>query len=520
MIEELRLSSFGSISAELLFSPGFNVVIGETGAGKSLLLSSIEFLKGGKSRVVSEGCFVEAVFTDGKEEIFVRREIRGGRSRYFMNGMRVPQRLIEERISPLITFQSQRQSIELLKPSYQIEFLDVFSRAFPLLEEYRELYEFYRQKEEKIKELVNEMSDRDREIDILRFHIEEIESVNIQPEEEEELLQLKKIVSKSERIREFKAFARMHIYEGDDSVLEKLGAVIRELERLEIGEEILERLNSVYYEVEDIFSEIENSFDVPEEEISLEDIEDRLYEIEKAKRKYGNSYQEIQNFLKKAKERLEILENLDFEIEKLQKEQEELRKKLRTLALKISALRKEGAEKLKNYLISSFSQLNMESAKFEIKFERLPGFSPKGIDSVQFLFSGNPKLPLSPLSESISGGELSRFLLSVLSFSGIPETTMVFDEVDAGMSGKVLSRVAEKLKDISKRQQVIAVTHSPQVVAAADRVFRVEKNSRGEVVVKTLSDEEREKEIAIMIAGKITEGSLGAARDLLKRWED
>ena len=520
MIEELRLSSFGLISAELLFSPDFNVVIGETGAGKSLLLSSIGFLKGGKSNVVSDGCFVEAVFTVREEEIFVRREIRGGRSRYFLNGMRVPQRLIEERISPLITFQSQRQSIELLKPSYQLELLDAFSKAAPLLEEYLKLYEFYRQKEEKIKELINEVSARDREIDILRFQIEEIESANIQPGEEEELLRLKGIVSKSERIREFKAFARAHLYEGDGSVLEKLGAVIKELERLEIGEEILERLNSIYYEVEEVFSEIESSFDVPEEEISLEDIEDRLYEIEKVKRKYGNSYQEIQNFLKKAKERLEILENLDFEIERLQKEQEKLRKKLEKLALKISSLRKEGAEKLKNYLASSFSQLNMGSAKFEIKIERLPDFSPKGIDSVQFLFSGNPNLPLSPLSESISGGELSRFLLSVLSFSGTPETTMVFDEVDAGMSGKVLSRVAEKLKDISKRQQVIAVTHSPQVVAAADRVFKVEKNSKGEVVVKTLSDEEREKEIAIMIAGELTEGSLRAAEELLRKWEE
>ena len=235
MIEELRLSSFGSISAELLFSPGFNVVIGETGAGKSLLLSSIEFLKGGKSNVVREGCFVEAVFTAGEEEVFVRREIRGGRSRYFLNGMRVPQRLVEDRISPLITFQSQRQSIELLKPSYQLELLDAFSKVTPLLEEYRKLYELYRQKEEKIKELINEVSARDREIDILRFQIEEIESANIQPEEEEELLRLKGIVSKSERIREFKEFARVHLYEGDGSVLEKLGAVIRELERLEIG---------------------------------------------------------------------------------------------------------------------------------------------------------------------------------------------------------------------------------------------------------------------------------------------
>ncbi|WP_163328099.1 DNA repair protein RecN [Desulfurobacterium thermolithotrophum] len=520
MIEELRLSSFGSISAELLFSQGFNVIIGETGAGKSLLLSSIEFLKGKKSNVVFEGSFVEAVFNVQGEEIFIRREIKNGRSRYFLNGMRVPQNLVEKKLFPLITFQSQRQSIELLKPSYQLKLLDVFSTVTPFLKEYKKIYELYRQKEIEFKKLLDEMSAKDREIDILRFQIEEIKSVNFQKGEEEELLALREVLLKSESVKRFKSLARRFLYDGEDSALEKIEVVIRELEELGVGEEILNRLNSVYYEIEDIYSEIEKSFVIPEEDISLEAVEERLYEIEKLKRKYGNSYEEVQKFLKKIEGRLEALENLDFEVEKVQRDLENLKKELESLASKISELRKKGAEKLKEYLISSFSELCMESARFEIKLKPLEDFLPTGKDSVEFLFSGNPKLPLSLLSSSISGGELSRFLLSVLTFFTDSKTTIVFDEIDSGMSGKVLSKVAEKLKKISQKQQIIAVTHSPQILAAADKVFKVEKDQKGEVIVKTLSDEEKKREIAIMITGKITKGSLSAAEDLLNRWEE
>ncbi|MEO2068590.1 MAG: hypothetical protein ABGX27_03675 [Desulfurobacteriaceae bacterium] len=221
-----------------------------------------------------------------------------------------------------------------------------------------------------------------------------------------------------------------------------------------------------------------------------------------------------------AKKRLETLENLDFEIEKLKREKKILEKKLEKLALEISDRRKKGAEKLKEYLAFSFSQLGMDSARFEIEFSKLEDFSPTGIDSVLFLFSGNPKLPLSPLDKSISGGEFSRFLLSVLSLIGENKRTTIFDEIDTGMSGKVLSMVAKKLKEISKRLQVVAVSHSPQVVAVADKVFKVEKEKTGIVNVKEICKDEIEKEIAIMISGKVTEGSLSAAKDLLRAWEE
>jgi DNA repair protein RecN (Recombination protein N) len=520
MIEELRLFKFGLISAELSFSPGFNVIIGETGAGKSLLLSSIDFLKGAKSKVISEDSFVEAVFSFEDEEVFVRREIKGGRSRYFLNGMRVPQKLVEEKVAKFLIFQSQRQSIQLLKPSYQLEVLDRLSNVGSLLEDYRELYHAYREKQREIESLKAITAKKEREIDILKFQIEEIESVNLREGEEEELLELKKVVLQAEKIKSLRELVRFNIYDGEGAALEKIGEVISSLEELGMFSDIIERLNSLYYELEAIYFELEKKLEVPDENVSLEAIEDRLYEIERIKRKYGGSLEKVKEFLEESKKRLEVLENLDFELEKKEKELEKLREELQKISSEISVKRKKGAEELKGFLLDSFKELKMESARFEVLIEELPDFTPKGKDRVTFLFSGNPKLPLSPLSNSVSGGELSRFLLSVLALFSFPEVTMVFDEIDAGMSGKVLTKVAGKLKDISKNQQVIAVTHSPQIVAAADRVFKVEKSSSGNVTVRALGREEKRREIAIMISGKITENSLKAADELMKMWEE
>jgi DNA repair protein RecN (Recombination protein N) len=322
----------------------------------------------------------------------------------------------------------------------------------------------------------------------------------------------------SEKIKEVKELVKVLIYEGEGSALERISEVISRLEEIEGGEELLERLRNAYYELEDICSEIERKLYVPDEEVSLDEIEDRLYEIEKLKRKYGSSVTEINAFLKEAEEKLYTLENLEFEIEEERKKLEALEAELKELASEISERRKRAAEEFEAYVVSTLKELGMPEVRFKVEF-REKELSATGVDEVQFLFSGNPSLPLSPLSASISGGELSRFLLTILSKVSVPGVTMVFDEIDAGMSGKTLSLVAAKLKEIAKNQQVIAVTHSPQVVAAADRVFKVEKKN-GNVAVREVKKEQIEREIAIMISGDLTDKSLEAARDLIRRWEE
>jgi len=517
MIEELRLENFAGISGEVFFSSGLNVIIGETGAGKSLLLSSINFLKGEKAPSFVENCFVEAVFSS-EEEVFVRREVKKGRSRCFLNGMRVPQKVLYETLSPLVVFQSQRQSIELLKPSYQLKVLDTLAGNELLLNEYQKLFKSYTEAVSSLEELEEKIRERDREVDILKFQIGEIKELNLRKGEEEELLKLRSILSQAEKIRELKALTKELLYEGEGSALERLSQVIASLKGLNGGEKLAERLENICYELEDICLDIDRSFQVPEEDISLDEIEERLYKIERIKKKYGSTYEEIMDFLKKAEEKVGLLENLDFEIEKKRKEVLYLKKQLGKVAKELSERRKRAAEELEQFLVLALKELGMEKARFKVEFSKAePNFW--GMDRVEFLFSGNPRLPLTALSSSISGGELSRFLLAVLSKVSVSKATMVFDEIDAGMSGRILSLVALKLKNISKMQQVIAVTHSPQVVAAADKVFKVEKREEG-TFIKELQGSDLVEEIAIMISGSLTEKSLEAAEDLLKKWEE
>ncbi len=520
MLEELRLHQFGAISGELLLSGGLNVIVGETGTGKSLLLSSINFLSGEKFPFVSDGTFVEAVFRKRDEELCVRREISGGRSRYFINGMRVPQQKVKEVVSPLFVFQSQRQGITLLKPSVQLELVDAFAKNGEFLSKFREIYSEYTSVLSELERLKEEERIRDREIDILRFQVEEIERVDLKPGEEEELRALKEKLERIDQIRELRSKSLCLLYECEGSVLDRLSEVIREFERSSLFPEIADRLNSIYFEIESVVSEIEKKLEPPETELSLEEIEERLYQIERLKRKYGSDYNEIQEFLRSAREKLERLENLSFEFERVNRELERLKKELTEVGRELSERRREGAERLKEFLIKSFADLGLESARFEVVFEELPSPSPSGFERVSFLFSGNPKLPLSPLSESISGGELSRFLLSVLSFTDFPEITMVFDEIDAGMSGKILRKVAGKLREISRRQQVLAVSHSPQVVAAADKVFKLEKDSEGSVNVRELEGEELLRELSVMVSGEVTESGIKTALELIKSWEE
>ena len=520
MIEELRLFKFGAITGELLFSPGLNVIIGETGTGKSLLLSSINFLKGERSPIASEGTFVEALFKLGEEELSVRREVKSSRSRFFLNGMRVPQKRVEEVVSPLILFQSQRLATELLKPSYQLALVDELSSNGELLKSYRELYLKYREALEGLERLRQELSGREREIDVLKFQISEIEEADIREGEEEELLELKELVSKAEELKQLREKSLYLLYEGEPSALSLISEVIREFEGLSLFPEIRERLEEIYYGLEGIVSEIEGRVEPPETQMSLSEIEERLYRIERIKRKYGPTLSDVREFLKRAKERLELLERGDEGLKEEEERVKRLKEELLKLGRELSARRREGAERLKELLKGEFEELGLSEARFEVEFIPLEEPSPAGLERVRFLFSGNPKLPLSPLSEAISGGELSRLLLSVLKILSPENTVMVFDEIDSGMSGKILRKVAEKLKEIGRKTQVIAVSHWPQVVAAADRVFKLEKAEGGEVRVKLLEGEELRRELSIMISGEVSGGGLKAADDLIKSWEE
>ncbi len=519
MLDELTIRKFGGIeSCDISFSPGLNVIVGETGAGKSLLLGAVEFLKGKKLNFQSEGTAVEAVFSVDGEEVFVRREIRDGRSRFFLNGIRVPQSVIAEKLS-FISYQSQHSSLLVLKPSKQIEILDSFAGVESLLEEYFNVYSSYKELLSKLDKMKKELSERERLIDILRFQVEEIESVNPEEGEEEELLRLMDIISKSEKIKLFKEFSLSELY-GEGGALAKIGNVISELENLDVDSDLVETLNDIYYRLEDVVRQIEEKFRITEEEFNLEELEDRLFKIRKIKNKYGPTLEDVKAFYEETKRRLEVLENMDFEIEKLQSEFERVKDKLEKASKRLSKERKKAALEFESRIRENLKDLGLKSAVFKVVVSQTDNFSRKGRDRVEFLFTGNPSLEPVPIANSISGGELSRLLLSILSESGKDKSVMVFDEIDSGMSGKILSKVAEKLKRISENLQVIAVTHSPQVASLGDKVLKVKKEDEGTVSVKEIEGDELKKEIAIMISGEITDGSLSAADELLRRKEE
>jgi DNA repair protein RecN (Recombination protein N) len=520
MIEELRLNDFGAITGELLFCPGLNLIVGETGTGKSLLLSSINFLKGEKSPLAREGTFVEAVFSVKGDELIVRREIKSSRSRFFLNGMRVSQPVVEEKVSPLIIFQSQRLSSKLLKPGYQLKLLDTFCKNEELLKSYQKSHREFKELLNHLEELKRELSARERELEVLKFQVREIEEVGLKEGEEEELLELKKMVENAQTLKELREKLLLLLYEGEPSAMGLVSEAAREVEESSLFQEIAQKLNDIYYELEGVVSLVESQVQPPETEMSLEEIEDRLYQIEKIKRKYGPSLKEVEDFLKKSRERIELLENGEIHLKEAEEKLREKEKELLNLGRELSRRRREGALKLEELLKKEFSELGLSEARIKFKFTSLPEPSPTGLEKVELLFSGNPKLPLSPLSSSISGGELSRLLLAIFSTTCSDET-LVFDEIDSGMSGKILRKVAEKLKKIAKGQQVIAVSHSPQLVAAADKVFKLERGERGQVIVRELQKgQELLEELSVMISGSVSEGGLKAALDLVKSWEE
>ncbi|WP_456395507.1 DNA repair protein RecN [Desulfurobacterium sp.] len=517
MLSELSIKNFAAIEkADLMFHSGLNVIVGETGAGKSLLLGAIGFLKGDKLKFpVSEEAFVEAVFERDNEEIIVRREIVNGRSRSFLNGRRVPQNLVKEQISPFITIQSQHESITLLNPSRQLKIVDQFAENEELLKEYRTAYDVFLEAKKKLEFLKQNMAERERKIDILKFQINELESVEWGQELETELSKLAEILSKAEKIKEVIALSRAELYEGEGSAYSKVGRVLREIEELELSD-LVEELSDIHYRIEGFVFELEKRLSIPETEESLEEIEDRLYEMRKLKEKYGPSWKDVETFYEKARRELEELENIDIEIETAEKKYLHAKERVENLARKLTKVRKEAARNLEKRIKEHLDDLELKHAKFRIAFEPAP-LSYTGKDKISFLFTGNPSLPPQPVGVSISGGELSRLLLSILAESGKTSDVLVFDEIDSGMSGKVLSRVAEKLAKISRNIQIIAVSHSPVVVAMADSVFKVVKSSDGNISVSRLEGEQIEQEIARMIAGEVTEGSLQTARELMER---
>lgn len=551
MLKTLYLKNIALVDeAEIAFSEGLNVLSGETGAGKSVILDSIDFVLGAKAdkgmiRSGQSECSVRAEFTcepellrpvleelDLEESdtlLIVRRLNADGRGSLKVNGCPMTATMLRKLTSQLVDVHGQSEHFFLLKETNQLRLLDQIAGTERERAEVASLLKERRSYAEKLSSLGGDEGERERRADILRFQIDELENAALKEGEEEELTALRTKYQNAEKILGGLKTVRDALL-SDGGASDAVNTAHRGLISIEkYGDyaALSERLENALAEIEDIGETAESlaeELDIDERE--AERVENRLDEIKSLKKKYGGSVEEALNFLSRAKEELQLLENSAEEREKLKALLESNAKKLYSACEALTKKRKEGAEGFTRRVTEELKTLNIPSARFEIAFdpyteEDLPRANAEGLDRVKFLFSANAGEPVKELGKIISGGEMSRFMLAVKAqLSSIGTIgTYIFDEIDAGIGGKTARVVAEKFADIAKTTQIIAVSHLAQIAAFADRQFLIEKKEeegRTYSRIRALEEEERAGELVRLLGGEQGGSALMHAEELLK----
>ena len=551
MLRSLYLKNIALVDeAEIVFSEGLNVLSGETGAGKSVILDSIDFVLGAKAdkgmiRSGQSECSVRAEFTcepellrpvleelDLEESdalLIVRRLNADGRGSLKVNGCPMTATMLRKLTSQLVDVHGQSEHFFLLKEANQLRLLDQIAGTEQERAEVASLLKERRAYAEKLSSLGGDEGERERRADILRFQIDELENAALKEGEEEELTALRTKYQNAEKILGGLRTVRDALL-SDGGASDAVNTAHRGLISIEkYGDyaALSERLESALAEIEDIGETAESlaeELDIDERE--AERVENRLDEIKSLKKKYGGSVEEALNFLSRAKEELQLLENSAEECEKLKALLDGNAKKLYSACEALTKKRKEGAEGFTRRVTEELKTLNIPSARFEIAFdpyseEDLPRAHAEGLDRVKFLFSANAGEPVKELGKIISGGEMSRFMLAVKAqLSSIGTIgTYIFDEIDAGIGGKTARVVAEKFADIAKTTQIIAVSHLAQIAAFADRQFLIEKKEEGGRTfsrIRPLEEEERAGELVRLLGGEQGGSALMHAEELLK----
>ncbi len=551
MLKTLYLKNIALVDeAEIVFSEGLNVLSGETGAGKSVILDSIDFVLGAKAdkgmiRSGQSECSVRAEFAcepellrpvleelDLEESdtlLIVRRLNADGRGSLKVNGCPMTATMLRKLTSQLVDVHGQSEHFFLLKEANQLRLLDQIAGTREERASVAELLKERRALEQKLASLGGDEGERERRADILRFQIDELENAALKEGEEEELTALRTKYQNAEKILGGLKTVRDALL-SDGGASDAVNTAHRGLISIEkYGDYAVlsERLESALAEIEDIGETAESlaeELDIDERE--AERVENRLDEIRSLKKKYGGSVEEALNFLSRAKEELQLLENSAEECEKLKALLDGNAKKLYSACEALTKKRKEGAEGFTRRVTAELGTLNIPSARFEIAFDPyteddLPRANAEGLDRVKFLFSANAGEPVKELGKIISGGEMSRFMLAVKAqLSSIGTIgTYIFDEIDAGIGGKTARVVAEKFADIAKTTQIIAVSHLAQIAAFADRQFLIEKKEEGGRTysrIRALKEEERAGELVRLLGGDRSETALRHAEELLQ----
>ena len=554
MLRELRLNNLAIIkNLDLEFNDKFIALTGETGAGKSIILNGISLLIGERShtdmiRNGAQGLFAEGVFElnenqkkrldelgfeiEDDELIITRYFDRNAKSKITVNGSRMTLSRLKELMVNIIDLVGQHEHQFLLNSDYHLHLLDRF-----LDDEGKMLSKKIRESVNKIKKLNLQIGNIEEEKskiaekkDILEFQLNEINSLELKENEDNELEEEYKILFNAGKISEKLEETSQFLKEGEFSILTALGRAKRNLEQLsdlsESYSELYDKIESVLYEVEEISYSVDNFVgDVEIDDKKLEKIVERIDNINKLKLKYGSTITEILEYRDKIEKDLSLVNFENEELENLKKEKSELVGQYFQDSERLSEIREKIAENLQNTVDIQLDDLNMENAKFKVEITKTQEITIYGMDNAEFMIAANVGETFKPLAKIASGGEISRIMLALKTvFSAVDNiSVLIFDEIDTGISGETVRRVAEKLRELSKNTQIICVTHSPQIAGKAQQQFFIKKeieNNFTETKVHELNTEERIREIARIISGdNITEASINHAKEIMGLWD-
>jgi len=554
MLRSLTIDNIALLDhAEISFSEGLNVLSGETGAGKSVILDSLDFVLGAKAdrgmiRFGQKECSVRAEFfsddpqvmqhlseldIEAEETIVITRRLNlDGKSSIKVNGCGVSGGMLKKLTADLVDVHGQSEHFFLLKEANQVRLLDKIAGVAPLQQNISNLLSARKEALADLEKLGGDEGERSRRIDILNYQIEELERAELTEGEEETLLALRAKYENAEKIRNGLNAARQYLI-GEGAGCDCVNGAIRSFHAIaRYGEygALGERLESALADLNDVGETVEGLIDELDiDEREAERVDNRLDEIKTLKKKYGGSVSAAIGYLNSAKEELSLLLNCGVECEKLKRKLAKLSDEIYGLCLELTKERKIAAKTFTEQVTAELKTLNIASACFEIEFgdytkDDVGHATAEGLDKIRFLFSANAGEPPKELGKIISGGEMSRFMLAVKArLSSIGSIgTYVFDEIDAGIGGKTARVVAEKFCTISRNTQIIAVSHLAQIAAFADRQFLIEKREEGDRTfsrIREVCGEERNRELARLIAGDDSEMSLRHAGELLKQAE-
>ncbi|MCC0644638.1 DNA repair protein RecN [Clostridioides sp. ZZV14-6150] len=543
LVEELRLG----------IDKNLNILTGETGSGKSIIIDALGLCLGEKYdrsflRKGTDKGLVEAIFfsdnvylkkvldendisiEDDNLLVITRLIYSDGKSTARVNGRTVKVSFLKEIASTLIDIHGQHQNQALFNKDTHLKFLDLFgeNELDKFKADYRKVYYKYSEVKRALNSLTENKDDMQiqREIDLLRFQINEIEAANLNKNEYEDLLKQRDVYRNSEKIYNNLNLSYSKLHNGEYNVIDLIGIASKELNDISKYDSVLseysETIERIMYELQDISSDIRNYKDnIDFEPYELEQIELRIDEINNLRRKYGDSIEAIFEYYEKTKDRLDEILNRDERVEQLKNQLIKIEEELKIKAIKLTKARNKVAIQLEEILLDELKSLNMKNVMFKVNFEE-SSFTINGIDDIEFMISFNLGEDIKPIYKVASGGEMSRFMLAFKTIlADIDDIdTLVFDEIDTGISGIAAQIVGEKLSDIAKKKQIICITHLPQIAANADTHYCIEKdtsNNRTFTNVKKLNQSQRKNEIARLIAGNnITEKTIEHASEIIE----